>query len=83
VSFASVAIASVHALSIAPTTTVLEISSIATIALMLLFFARAALVETPYWSRHIQTAYVALGIPLLVLFLIVIFVRFLPVLTRR
>jgi hypothetical protein len=83
VSFASVAVASVHALSIAPTTTVIEISSIVTIALMLLFFTRAALAETPYWNRHVQTAYVAFAIPLVGLFLIVIFVRFLPVLTRR
>jgi hypothetical protein len=80
---ASVAVASVHALSIAPTTTVIEISSIVTIALMLLFFIRAALVETPYWNRHLQTAYVVFGVPLGVLFLVVIFVRFLPVLTRR
>jgi hypothetical protein len=83
VSLASIAVASVHALSIAPTATVMEISSLATIALMLLFFARATLVETPYWSKHVQTAYVAFAIPLIVLFLIVIFVRFLPVLTMR
>lgn len=82
-SFACVAVALVHALSIAPTETVMVISSLATIALMLLFFARAALFETPYWSRHIQTAYRALAVPLVLLFLVVIFVRVLPVLTRQ
>lgn len=58
------------------------VGPILAIVVMLLTFARAALRETPQWSKRFETAFFALGIPLGVAFIIIIAARIAPRLAR-
>ena len=73
--------AAVNILSTVPSTTV--IGPIVTIVVMLLTFVRAALRETPQWSKRFETAFFALAIPLSVAFIIIVAARIAPLLPGR
>jgi hypothetical protein len=51
------------------------IGSFLTIIVMLLFFTRAAVKETPYWNKSVETAFYVFAIPISAVFLLVIGVR--------
>jgi hypothetical protein len=59
------------------------IGPILTIIVMLLFFTRAALTETPYWSKGVAKTFYLFAIPISAVFLIVIGVRIALVFTGQ
>lgn len=74
-SFASAAVAGVSLLLTASSSNVMLVGSILTIIVMLLFFTRAALWETPQWDKRYERPFFALAIPLSVAFVIIIAMR--------
>ncbi len=70
-----VAIAVASLLSTISSDTVMFIGSFLTIIVMLLFFPRAALKETPYWSKSVETTFYVFAMPISAVFLLVIGVR--------
>ena len=69
------AIVTPNLLSSVPSGSVLFIGPILTIIVMLLFFTRAALKETPYWSKNVETAFYVFATPISAVFIFVIGVR--------
>jgi hypothetical protein len=72
VSSTPVAIAVASLLSTVSSDKVMFIGSFLTIIVILLFFTRAALKETPYWSKSAERAFYAFAIPISAVFLVVI-----------
>lgn len=74
-SSAPVAIAVASLLSAISSDKITFVGSFLTIIVMLSFFSRAALAETPYWSKSVERAFYALALPISAAFFVVIGVR--------